>query len=804
MRNDIRYALRSLKNHPGFAVVAIVTLALGIGGTTSIFSVVEAVLLRPLPYAEPDRLVTFWTTDEATGADRGSVSYPDYSDWREQATRLDGAAAFRGWGATMTAADAPAEALDGGAVSAGFFSVLGVLPQVGRWFTEHDETPGHERVVVLSHAMWRERFGGAPDVSGRALRLDGEAYTVVGVLPPEFRFPPLADATVWRPLALNDERRDERGNQFLRVVARVGPAHTVASVQQELDVLAQRLAAAYPATNSGKGVRVVPLREDIVGEVETGLYVLLGAIAVVLVIACANVASLFLARALARRKEIALRAALGARRPRLMRQVLVESTVIALAAGVLGIGLAFWLVEVLVRLSPTDLPRADGVGVNLPVLLAAVAVSLGSGLAFGILPALQQSGAGSAALAGAGRHGDDRHVGRLRTALVLGQVVLAFVLTIGAGLLLESFAHLRAVDPGLRSEPVLTFDLSLPASRYGEKAEVRRFSRAVVARLEAVPGVTAAGAVTGLPFRQQNDIGLGFLIEGRPAPPPNQEPAAKTAIVMPGYFETLGIPLLRGRAIRPTDDEAAPPVVVINQTMAARYWPGEDPLGQRIALQGHTSGETPGPREIIGIVGDVRQYGLAVEPEREMYVPQLQFPLGFLTLTVRTAGPPEGVVASLRAAVGELDPDLPVANVRTMDTLVHETIARPRFYARRGALRGTRTGPRRTRDLRRAGVRRQAANARDRHPCRHWGRLAPRDDAGDAPGGRHRIARRGGRDSHGARRDACAGDAAVRYPADGPEDLRRHVGHRAGGGPARRLPPRAARRARRSDGGAAK
>jgi len=681
--SDLGYALRQLRRSPGFTSVAVLTLALGIAGTTSIFSVVEGVLLRSLPYRDPGRLVALWATDSASGADHDYVSFPDLQDWRRQAHEVRGLAAFDAWHGTLTFRGQPARRVNAGTASPEFFSTLGTPAELGRTFRPGDGEPGSPPVVVLSDAMWRQRFGGAADIIGRDIPVDGRSYRVVGVLPASFRFPALPDARLWRPLAVPEPIRSERGNHFLRVVGRLSPGATVASAGREMSIISRRLARAHPESNAGKGIQVVSLREDIVGGVRPALLLLLGAVGLVLLIACANIASLSLTRALARRSELAVRAALGAGRARLVRQLLSESLVLALAGGAIGTLASVWAVHVLIGLVPGDLPRASSIGVDVPVLLVSLATSLAAGVAFGVLPAAWAGRiAGSPALREAGdRSGPGRRTGRIRLGLVVGEIMLAVVLTVSAGLLVKSFAGVREVNPGLAPQRVLTFGIDLWPARYDEKAAVRDFSSRLLGRLRELPGVASVSAVTGLPFTDDNDMVAGFRRSDRPEPAPGHRSTAKLSVVMPDYFRTLGIPLLQGRALEDRDDGRAPPVVVINRAMARRYFPGEDPIGRRIEVQAHTSGETPGPREIGGVVGDVHQYGLETAPSPEMYVPQLQFPVGALTVTLRTSGRPQRMVPAVRSAVGELDPDLAVSAPRTMDAILSRSIAQPRFYA---------------------------------------------------------------------------------------------------------------------------
>jgi predicted permease len=687
---DVRHGARTLRKSPGFTLLAALTLALGIGGLTAIFSVVNAVLLRPLPYAEPDRLVRLWSAWE--GQSRNDVSPAEYFDYRDGLGAFRALGAFASGSANLTG-DGEPERLQAGYVTASLFTALAVEPALGRAFAEGEDGPGAEAAVVLGDGLWRRRFGGSPDVVGRRVTVDGVPSTVLGVMPAGFRLPgdfgPAGPTQIYLPLGLDRTSVPNRGSHFLGVVGRLRPGLSFESGRAAVARAAAGFVRDFP-DDYPAGMRfaatAVPLADDVLGPVRPALLVLLGAVAFVLAIACANVASLLLSRAESRRRELAVRAAIGAGRLRLVRQLLAESLLLATLGGALGLALAFWGVQALETLRPPDLPRLDEVGVDPRVLLFTLAASLLTGLLFGLGPALEASrGDLRATLAEGGRGATvGRAAQRLRRALVTGQIALALVLLIGGGLLIRSLARLQSVDPGFRADHVLTVSLNLPetAGGAGESQRATGFFRQIVERVSALPGVASAGAVAGLPLA--GDRGdLNLHIEGRPEPEGAGSPAADWQAVTPGYFQAMGMRLVRGRGIETRDDERAPGAVVINRTMARLLWPGEDPLGRRFTLGG---GAGPGMVTIVGIVDDVRQRGLASEPRPEMYLAHAQFrfwdgggPVDAMTLAVRTQGDPASVARAIREEVRALDPNLPVGGFRTMREVVSDSISRPRF-----------------------------------------------------------------------------------------------------------------------------
>ena len=672
---DVRYAARQLRRSPAFALVAVLTLALGIGATTAIFSVVHGVLLRPLPYRAPERLVRIFSFSDHG---RGSVSPLDFADWRDQARSFEGIAAISDVTLTLTARGAEPERLDGASVSANLFSVLGVRPTVGRAFAPGEDAPGAARVAVLSEELWRRRFGADPAVPGRTVLLDGESYTVVGVLPRGTGYP--ADADVWTPIDLSREAQS-RGARYLRVVGRLAPAVSLQQADADLAAVAKRLEQQDPSHNAGYGVSLVGLHESIVGDVRTPLLVLLGAVGLVLLVACVNVANLLLVRAVEREGEIAVRTALGAGRGRILRQLVTEGVLVSLLGGSLGAVLAAWGTRLFVAAAPEGIPRLREVGVDITALALTTAVVALTGVVFGLVPAVHAAAPDLGRTLRVGGRGLTTRAGghRVRGALVTSEMALAVMLLVGAGLLLRSFARLRDVNPGFRPAGVLTLTVTLPPGTYAKDAHLQAFTAALVARLAAIPGVRSAAAVTSLPLTGTH-FGLSFTVDGRPAPDPADEPSAQIRTATPDYFATMGIPLRRGRQFTPRDRDGAPQVVVVNEELVRRYFPGEDPIGKRVQL-GWTRDSVRMGGEIVGVVGDIKQFDLAGAPVPEIYTPYDQFPLEYVAAVVRTTADPALIAGPARAQVRALDPDLPVYRLMPMERVVAESVAQPRFYA---------------------------------------------------------------------------------------------------------------------------
>ncbi|MCE9669745.1 ABC transporter permease [Myxococcus stipitatus] len=687
---ELRHALRMLTKHPAFTAIAVATLALGIAANTAIFSVVNAVLLSPLPFPDQDRLVMAWTRLPASP--RWTVSPANFLDWRRQDDVFESMAAIAPLSVNLTGDGTP-ERLRAASVSSNFFQVLGVAPALGTVFQGPGEDTGPRQVAVLSHGLWKTRFAEDPHVVGRQVRLDGRSYEVLGVMPERFRIPALVPAgasptdapQLWVPAPLHDipqlgpdatvDLSQSRGTSYLRVLGRLKPGVSLERATQVMSALADTLTQLHPETNQDSGITLVPLREQLLGDVRPVLFILLGAVGLVLAIACANVANLFLVRAAARRPEMAVRAALGAGRWRLARQLLTESVLLSLIAGALGLLLAAWGLDAMLGLVPPEVPRLEEVGVDGRVLAFTVCMTLGTGVLFGLLPALQAS---TPDLNGVLRQsGGGRLVGghRSRDALVVGEVALAVVLLISAGLLVRSLWRLQDVEPGFQEEGVLTWSMSLPPERYPDEARQAAFFQQVVERVSQVPGVQGAGAISDLPMGGAN-IWLSLEVEGRPVPV-SERPSVGFQAITPGYLRTLGIPLLQGRDVATTDTAKSEPVVLLNQTAARQHFPGQDAVGQRLRL----GGEATPMLTVVGVVGDVKYDGPAKEARPEAYVATLQRTFFFTSFVARTQGDPAAVIPSVRAAVGELDRELPLADVRTMAQRLAESTARPRFMS---------------------------------------------------------------------------------------------------------------------------
>jgi putative ABC transport system permease protein len=668
---DVKFGARTLLKNRGFTFVAVLTLAIGIGANTAIFSVVNAVLLRPLPYRDPARLVTVlhdgWKP----------VAPANFLDWREQGRSFESMAAAQSWSLTMTGRDRP-EQLNVLQTSAEIFHLLGVDAALGRAYAAGEDQPGREHVVVLSHRLWVRSFGGDRSVVGQQVMLDGESYTVVGVMPPDFQFAPFwaTHAEAWLPLNLGERVNDRRG-QSLRVFARLKPEVTREQAQAEMEAITARLVEQYPRENEGLNVSVDPLHEKVVGKSRLALLVMLGAVGFVLLIACANVANLMLAKAAARQKEIAVRIALGAGRWRVIRQLLTESLMLSLAGGGAGLLLAFWSNTALASLGPDTLPRVQTVGLDANVLLFTLGISVVVGLLFGLAPALRSTRTDltvSLKDRARGATSDRRHE-RVRQLLVVGEIALSLMLLIGGGLMMRSFLRLTSVDPGFDPRGVLAATIPLAGARYSSDEQRAAFFQRLTTQVSSLPGVKSASAINHLPLG--GDVWtFGFTVEGRPAPPNAERPSAVYRVVRPDYFRTMGAALLRGRDFTERDDDSSPGVVIVNEALARRQWPGEEPLGQRITVGG--AGNTP--REVVGVVRDLKQGEWSSEPKPEMYLPHSQAasPRG-MTLVVRASSDLSGIEPLIRREVWAIDRDLPVSQVMSMEMVVAESVGQQRF-----------------------------------------------------------------------------------------------------------------------------
>jgi putative ABC transport system permease protein len=673
---DLRYAVRQLIQNRGFTAVAVLTLALGIGANSAVFSVVNAVLLRPLGYDSPDQLVMVWTGEAGT---EGSSSAPDFLEWRERARSFESIAGISNASYALTG-EGPAQRVRGMQVSANFFTVLRAPAAVGRTFFAGEDQSGAPKVAVLGYDFWRSHFGGDPRVVGREIRLDGELYTVVGVDRPGLNF---SRTEVWTPLVFSPDRLTAmaRGSRYLGVLGRLRPGVSVSQAGAELNRIQSDLAARFPDTNADAPiVTVVPLKEQVVGLVEPALLVLLGAVALVLLIACVNVANLQLVRATGRRAEVAVRTALGASRSRLLRQLLTESVVLAVISGVAGLILGAWGTRLLMRLADGAVPRAAEVGLDGRVVAFTMLVALGTGLLFGLVPALQASRSDVAtALREGGRSGSaGPRANRLRSSLVVGELALALVLLVGAGLLIKSFYRLQHVDPGFEPTGLLTFDLSLPETKYATTDAQRRFADELLERMQRLPRARSAALIFGVPFGGMNRSGT-FKIGGRPVPAPGQEPESEFYSTSPSYFATMSIPILRGRAFTEQDRSRRPGAFVIDQSAARRFFPNEDPIGRQIMLDAEVDG-VPLSGEVVGIAGEVRHDDLSRHPEPQIYVPLATDPSPRLTVVIRSQGDPSLLTKTAEAVVRALDPDLPVYGVQTMTDRLSQSVGRPRLY----------------------------------------------------------------------------------------------------------------------------
>ena len=672
---DLRYGARMLMKNPGFTVVAVITLALSIGANAAIFSVVNATLLRPLPYDDPDRLITIRETKLPEFRDF-SVGPGDFLDWKKQNTVFERLVAMSGASSTLVGAGDP-ELLPGMRVTDGFFAMLGARPQIGRDFLPEEDQPGRDNVVIISHGLWQKRFDGDPNIINRAITLSGRSYTVIGVMPATFRFGD-SGAEFWKPMAFTAGQAQQRG-RYVAVIGRLRPGVALEQARLEMSMIADRLAKQYPDSNAGWNVELTPLLEYTVKNVKPALLSLLGAVVFVLLIACVNLANLLLARSAVREKEIAVRTSLGASRARIVRQLLTESLLLALFGGAAGLALAGWGMDLLLALAPEDLPRLSNVSLDSRALLFTSALTLLVGLGFGLFPALQSSRPNlNESLKEAGRAAtDDRRRRLVRSALAVAEIALALVLMVGAGLLIESFLRLRHVSPGFNTAGALAVGIPLSQRKYPEEDQQAAFYAQLIERVAALHGVESAGAVSILPLGGGSFID-GFVIEDSPPYPAREEPPADWYSASPGYFKAMGIPLLRGRFFTERDAKGAPRVAIINETMAKRFFPGEAPIGKRF----HSSGE-PVYREIVGIVGDVKQNSLDREMTAQIYEPNAQWPspYSYMALVARASGDPTSLTAAIRGEVLKIDKEQPIVDVRTLDQFLSTSVAQQRFSA---------------------------------------------------------------------------------------------------------------------------
>jgi putative ABC transport system permease protein len=684
---DLRFGFRSLTGNPGFSIIAIVALALGTGANTAIFSVVNGVLIRPLPYQNPHRLVLVWGRNPTTPRD--SVSAPDFQDYRDHNQVFEGMCAFAYDDFVLLTGDEP-EHLEGLMTSANYFSTLGVRIGTGRDFRPDEDQPGASHVAIISDGLWKRRFGANPALIGQTIQVSGTSFTVVGVAPPDFQSPiPEEKPQLWIPISLDggdrlrvpssvtQELLRNRRGRFLKVAARLKSGITLEQAQADLDVIASRLQEQYKDTNTGISTSLVPARTHIVGNVETALIILLASVALVLLIACANVANLLLARAAGRQKEIAIRAALGAGRLRLIRQLLTESLLLALVGGALGLALAYGGIRLLLALNPPNIPRLSEIGIDIRVLGFTFLTAIVTGLIFGLAPALEASKPDLNETLKEGSRGTTAGGQRVRSVLVVTEVALTVLLLIAAGLMLKSFYSLQRVNPGFDPENTMTALVNLSPLKYSGDKQIRSFYEQALERIKSISGVESAAAISSLPLTTTLIERLRFTVEGHPPPNPSEVPRANIRRISPAYFETMRIPLVDGRYFSERDREDSLPVVIVNQTMASRYWPGENPLGRRLTIP--SMGDIP--REVVGVVGDVKHSGLDAQAGPELYVPYLQKPFPFMTVVVRTTSDPLQTASALRGALLSVDSSQPVYGIKTMDQIVSESMSQSRLYS---------------------------------------------------------------------------------------------------------------------------
>jgi putative ABC transport system permease protein len=680
MFTDLKYALRMLVKAPGFTVIAILTLALGIGANSAIFSVIDAVLLHPLPFPKPNELVAVWSQVAHNKLEKETESVPDYVDLRDQSQTLSALAAFTRAGAVLNGTE-EARQLQGAAITSDIFPVLGIPPARGRVYTREDDNVD-ARVVVLTDYAWKTYFNRDPKIVGKQISLSWRLYTVLGVMPPGFQFPVEGErAEYLQPLhPLVPEYVNKRDSHFIRMVGRLKPGVTVQQCDAEMKTMAARLAAEYPKSNTDRSERVSSLHNDIVGDVRPALVTILAAVGFVLLIACANVANLLLARASARQREIAIRTALGASRTRMVGQLLGEGFLLSIFGAAGGLLIAWWGIDLLRVFGPHDVPRLGEVAINAAVFFFTFAVAIFSTLLFALVPALQVTRPNvNESLQGGNRGAVGPESHHLRRLLVIAQVALSLLLLAGAGLLIKSFANLRATKPGFDPQHAIVAELILPKAKYPEPEKHRQFFEQVLPKLAALPGVEAAGAAFPMPF-SNNDWGSTFSIVGQPPRPPGQELESSHLTVTPDYFRAMGTPLLRGRVFDSRDTKDAPPVIIVNDLLAQRFFPDGNAIGQQIIVLHGENNQPTAPKEIVGVVGGSRHESLAIQPLPEFYIPAAQDPQRRMDVVIRTtASDPVGLQTSLRNIVHEFDKDLFIPTLEPLEKRIGVTLAQPRF-----------------------------------------------------------------------------------------------------------------------------
>ena len=680
---DIRYAFRILLKRPGFTLVVVLTMAVGIGATTTMFSAIDAVLLNPLPYKGPDRLVVVWETNKQLGPemwDRNEVAIGNFLDWRSRNQVFDQLGSIFDTDMNLTGTGEP-QRIKSCVVTANLFQVLGVQPMLGRSFLPEEEKPGSPFTVIISYELWQRQFGSDQNLINKNLTLNGHQVTVIGVMPSgfELQFPITKHVDMWVPMVIDaaDPDYHDRSLNFLYALGRLKQGVSREQAQTEMNLIASQLQQQYPETNAERGVRVVPLQKQLVGNVESYLYMLFAAVGFVLLIACANVAGLLLARVTARHREVAIRMAVGASRWRLMRQLLTESVVLSALSGVLGLLLAFGGIKLLVSLTPSEVPRLREIGLHVPVFLWTLAISIVTGVLFGLAPAVQASrpDLNQALKESSGRNPGSFQGSGLRNLLVVSEIAIALLLLVGAGLMTRSFFRLQQVNPGFDATNVLSMHIALPTSKYRQQ-QTNVFYDQLIERVRNLPGVKSAGGINPLPLSDSN-ISDSVLVEGAPVVALADRPSVGVRIITPSYFQTMSIPILKGRSFTEHDRDNTPRVIVVNEALASRFWPNEDAVGKRLAFE-----EEPGKQVwqvIVGVAGNVKHKALEIDVMPEVYIPYQQSPSNFISLVVRTASDPLDMVSAIRNQVLSLDKDQPVSDITTMERRLSKSVASSRF-----------------------------------------------------------------------------------------------------------------------------
>jgi putative ABC transport system permease protein len=673
---DVRYAFRSLTKSSSFVVFALAALALGIGANTAVFSVVNGVLLKPLPYAEPGQLVRVWDSNAAANLPFFSVAHGNLLEWEKQNTVFTGIGAYRedGFSVSNSSIQDMPERVSGARITVGLLPVLGVSPALGRWFTADEDRSGADRVVVLSYDLWRRKFSEDRGIIGKDVRIEGERHTVVGIMPADFRLP-IEGADLWIPYAL-DPAKPDRNSHFLRVLARLKPASTIEQARAELNRIAERLEENDPATRKGWRVNILPMDESVTGTVGPTLWMILGTVGLILLIASANVANLLLARSVSRRKEISIRLSLGASRGRLLRQLLIESLMLSSAGGLVGIGVAAAALDVLKSQAPGNIPRLAEISIAPQVLLFTAVLSIVTGLLFGIAPALRGSRLDLTEGLKVASHGSttarrDRRAGRL---LVVAQITIAMVVVISSGLMLRTLWNLHAVDPGFQTDSRYTLPINLNGPNYAKDEARTQFMASLIEQIRALPGVQNVGATHRLPMT--GNSGVSIEIEGQPAPPSGQSPSVTYRSITPEYFSVMGIPFLRGRTFDSRESQQGSPVLVINQSMATRFWPGQDPIGKRIR-----NGPNQAWGTVVGLVADSKENRLDMETSAGMYLPYSNAPIQAMIVVVRLASEPNSIVQAIRQEIRRLDSDIAIAGIQPLEVVISNSMGQRSFTA---------------------------------------------------------------------------------------------------------------------------